>query len=333
MKIHKSKLPLVLAASIVLLLSAGYLWLVYNKTVVHDAKLVMGATLLEPYKENDSSKQAAADLNLEKYFRPSKLPILNIRSFPHDSLFQVDQDGPYPPEKANLPKQYFKSPEDTILNYFSILRQAANLTDEKTGGCGTVGDWLLPFPFAYRFFTSEYQQKVNYDEYLKSFEGIGHTNLIKLKALPADQVHPKDDRYFVELETIEGSDKGVTYFAYYFGFVYIQKQGDQFMISDIQLMGEDFLCAPYHGWWHNAEDSVDIRFGDWCKMIEERYPTKQQGYTKKVPFKGRDGSNYIIEFMQLTNDTDFEVAQYKQGNDGKWNVVYMNPSDCVDKKQ
>ncbi|WP_264170004.1 hypothetical protein [Clostridium estertheticum] len=43
-----------------------------------------------------------------------------------------------------------------------------------------------------------------------------------------------------------------------------------YKISDVQLFGEDFLCAPYHGWSHNAEYVVDIKYGDWCKPVKER---------------------------------------------------------------
>jgi len=302
----------------ILVIAVIILTLLYsNPTDSHTAKLVMGATLLSQDHELESNAKAPLKPDIEKYFRPSKLPILNT---------QVISAEPIDTYKI-------QSPEESIIYYFSFLREAENLTKDKSGGCGSVGSAKAPFPIAYNFLTPEYQKKVNFNQYLKSFEGIGHTNLIKLRKLSPDLRNPKDMRYFIEIETIEGSDKGVTYFAYYYGFIYIQKQGEKYLISDMIMYGEDFLCAPYHGWYHDAEGNVDIRYGGWCKLIKEKYPTKQEGYIKLISFKGTDGNDYMIEFMQLTNDTDVEVAQYKKGSDGKWQVIHLSPENCISMHQ
>lgn len=305
----------------------------FDKLSSHTSKLVMGSALHRQELMVDPRISIPTNSDLEAYTRPSKLPILNTRTYSFEFNYQGDGDHPVIPENAQIPVEYFKSPDETIINYFSILRDAENLTKEKMGGCGTVGASKYPFPIAYNFFTPEYQKQVNYQQYLKSYEGIAHTSLIKLRLLPPDLIHPKDIRYFVELETIEGSDKGVTYFAYYYGYIYIQKQEEKFLISDLQLYGEDFLCAPLHGWYHNAEANVSIRYGNWCKMIDQQYPTKQEGYVKRIYFKGTDGSDYMIEFMHLTNDTDVEAAQYKKADDGAWYTIYLKPEECLEKKK
>lgn len=116
-------------------------------------------------------------------------------------------------------------------------------------------------------------------------------------------------RFFIRLGAIEGSLKGVTYFAYYYGYVYVTREGTSNKIADVKLRGEDFLCAPYHGWAHNAEASVDIRYSEWCKLVLERPPAKVNGYVKDISFIGTDGKEYLIKFFQLTNGTDVEVAQ------------------------
>ena len=122
-----------------------------------------------------------------------------------------------------IPPSLMNSPENTIIHYFSILREAENLTSKQMGGCGTVGMAKIPFPIAYNFFTKEYQKKISFASYLQSFKGIGHTSLIKLNKLPVQHALYKLYSYFIELETIEGSSKNLTYFAYYYGYVYIQK--------------------------------------------------------------------------------------------------------------
>jgi hypothetical protein len=302
----------------------------FNKQSIFRTSLVMGAQLYRQNLKVEPNNEVQLHQDHEKYFRPSKLPILNNRVTDHNFLFEYQNEDPV---AIKIPDAYYKSPEDTLINYFSFISDAENLIKGKSGGCGTVGSSKLPFPIAYTFFSPNYQKKMNYNQYIKSFEGIGHTNLIKYRNLPPDQIHPKFMRYFVELETIEGSDKGVTYFAYYYGYIYISRHAEKYLISEMMFNGEDFLCAPYHGWYHDAEANVSIRYGNWCKMIVTQYPTKQEGYVKKIYFLGKDGSNYMVEFMHLTNDTDVEVAQYKQADDGTWNVVNLNPEKCVEENQ
>ena len=266
----------------------------------------------------------------EKYFRPSKLPVINTRAIKSDLLWEQKDKVP---ERILVPEYLRKTPEDTLLNYFSILKHAENLKEGKSGGCGTVGEAKLPYPIAYGFLTSEYKDRLSYSKYLESFEGIGHINLIKLKGVPKDKNQPEYLRFFVELETIEGSSKGVTYFAYYYGYVFIAKEGNGYRIADVQLWGEDFLCAPYHGWAHDAEASVDIRYGEWCKLVKKRHPTKLDGYIKDIFFTGTDGREYLIKFFQLTNGTDIEIAQYRKNSSGFWELIALEPEKCLRKKQ
>ncbi|QAT39867.1 hypothetical protein [Clostridium sp. JN-9] len=281
---------------------------------LYTTKMVMGGQFSKQPIESDGSKTAGVEIDAEKYFRPSKLPVLNNRDFSmnfFNSFWKKELSG------IVLPDYLLKTPDDTIINYFSILRQAANPQKGKKAGCGTLGYQGAPYPVAYNFLSSAYQKKLNYNQYLKSFENILHINLIKLKRIAEDEKHPNSMKYFVEIEAIEGSEKDIAYFAYYYGYVYVIRQGIQYKISDLQFYGENYLCAPYHGWRYMAEAVVDIKYGDWCSLVKERYPTQQDGFVKRIYFKGTDGNNYMIEFFQLTNDTDIEIAQYKQIQSGK----------------
>jgi hypothetical protein len=220
------------------------------------------------------------------------------------------------------------SPENTIINYFSILREAENLTSNQIGGCGTVGMAKIPYPVAFNFLTKDFQKKVSYTSYLQSFKGIGHINLIKLNKLPVES-HSQTIRFFIELETIEGSSKNLTYFAYYYGYVYIRKEKSIYKIEDITLVGEHFLCAAYHLWQHDAEAVVDIEYGNWCKLVKKRLPTKKDGYIKKIDIEGTDGNEYRFVFFELTNDTDVLVAQYKKSLKAKWELIKIDPEKCL----
>ena len=293
--------------------------------------LVMGAIYEKQINQHTEDLEENNDYrkkDVEKYFRPSCHAVLNNR-LTDLQFFQPYYEKSY--SEIVIPPSLVDSPEHTIIHYFSILREAENLTSKQMGGCGTVGQAKIPFPIAYNFFTKEYQKKVPYSSYLQSFKGIGHTSLIKLNKLPS-KPHSKTISYFIELETIEGSSKNLTYFAYYYGYVFIQKEDNTFKIADITLNGEDFLCAAYHLWQHNAEAVVDIEYGEWCKLVKKRLPTKKEGYIKKIDIIGTDGGEYQFVFFQLTNDTDILVSQYKKSPKGKWEWIKIDPESCLNKE-
>ncbi len=263
-----------------------------------------------------------ADFN-EQYFRPSPLPGLNNRDFDFQFFEKYSDKNP---NKILLPNWLFVSPKDTIINYFSILREASNISQ---GGCGTIGNVKYPYPIAYNFFTSEYQSTVDYKTYLDFFKDIGHINLIKLDNITDGNAPEGTYTYFIELEAIEPSTNGNTSFSYYYGYVYVQNQNGKYKISNIDLRGQDFLCAPYHGWKHNAELYVDTVYGDWCNLIKKRHPTKQNGYVKNIYVDGTDGKEYLFQFFQLTNGTDVEIHQFVKDNSNQWQPIKIDPYKCL----
>ncbi|PKG23009.1 hypothetical protein CWS01_14520 [Niallia nealsonii] len=266
------------------------------------------------------------DTENQKYFRPSCLPALNSQGFPFsffDSYYEKDVS------EIHLPPTIINSPKNTVLNYFRVLKEAAFFSEGKAGGCGTVGMATIPYPVAYQFFAEEYQKKVNYHDFLHSFRNIGHINLIKLKQVNSES-NPADNwRFFLEVETIEGGEKESTSFYYYYGFITVKKEVDRYKISDIVFNGEDFLCAAYHGWSHDAEAVVDIQYGQWCKLVRRRHPTFKRGYVKNIYVNGTDGYDYLFVFVELTNGTDIEIAQYKRGI-SEWLPIKINPDKCIE---
>ncbi|MFD0048137.1 hypothetical protein ACFVHQ_02155 [Actinomycetes bacterium NPDC127524] len=255
----------------------------------------------------------------QKYFRPSCSPALNLR-FASFDFFQ-----PYFDKKPNeiiLPAELANTPENTLLNYFSILREAENI---GVRSCGSIGEAKIPFPIAYNFLSESYQQRINYEEYLNSFSGRGHTTLIKLCRVPDMK---KKIRFFYELETIEAiENKSAEYFGYYYGFIQLASQNNGYRILDINQTAEDFLCAPYHGWDHDAESIVDVKYGSWCKLIEKRYPAVKKDYVKTISFHGKDDADYSFIFFTLTNGTDLEIAQFRKSGVKNWEQVNMKPEE------
>ena len=295
-----------------------------------NTKLVMGGILNTQTMEEEDKKLISKSEDVETYFRPSNLPVLNNRRINSEirDLYLEDQKKA---SNMKLPKELMESPEETIINYFSVLRDAANLEDGKYTGCGTIGESTTPYPVAYQFLSSTYQKELPYKNYLDSFKNILHTSLIKYKNVPIYD-NPDDIlRYFVELETIGGSEGHGANFTYYYGFVDLVKENNQYKISNLDFTAENYLCAPFHGWSYDAESSVAVRYGGWCKLIKEQYPTVQDGYVKHIYFSGTDGRDYMIEFFQLTNDTDIEIAQYRRNIEGDWERVKLNPEECLEK--
>jgi hypothetical protein len=300
----------------------------FTRDTTKKVTLIMGA-IYEPQQFGQpverSQKSPVRIRDVERYFRPSSLPIKNtfIQNFQFFDPFYEKKET-----EIKLPASLLRSPDETILNYFSIVREAENLTEQQLGGCGTVGMAKMPFPIAYNFFTKDYQKSVSFHDYLQSFAGIGHLNLIKMNRLPDEKDFVP---YFIELETIEGSAKGVTYFAYYYGYVQLVKEHSLYKIKEMKLYGEDFLCAPYHLWQHDAEAVVGIMYGEWCHLIKKQLPTKQNGYVKTIDFAGTDGADYRFIFYQLTNDTDVLISQFKKDAKGEWEFIKINPEDCIKK--
>jgi hypothetical protein len=256
-----------------------------------------------------------------KYFRPSCFPALNLR-FVSSDFFSPHYEKTF--DQIKLPSELTRTPEDTLINYFSILREAENIGGRS---CGSVGYARIPFPLAYNFLSDEYQKRLSYDEYLNSFAGIGHTSLIKLNRVPDVKGEIK---FFYEIETIESFNTRAEYFGYSYGFIYLVHTQEGYRISDLQQVKEDFLCVPYHGWSHDGEAIIDVKYGNWCKLVQKRYPTVKNGYVKNIYFHGTDSADYYFIFFTLTNGTDVEIAQYRKVNNEQWKQVNMKPEvECL----
>jgi hypothetical protein len=289
-------------------------------------KYIMGGKLKE--QACAAEERAKPKHDVERYFRPSCLPILNTR-------FDWNFFDPYYDKKYNeiiLPRRLVQSPEDTILNYFSVLR-SASLPNGEERPCGSVGNGTIPYPVAYNFLSKAYKKRLSYKSFLKSFQNIAHINLIKMNDIQTDSKHPHALRYFVEIETIQSTGKHPSYFIYYYGYVFITKEKCGYYINDMEFYEEDFLCAAYHLWQHNAEMVVAAEYGNWCKLVKKILPTKQEGYVKTIDAFGEGKTAYRFVFFRLTNDTDVLVGQYEKGRDGKWEDLYIEPEKCVEDKK
>lgn len=294
-----------------------------------DSLILGGSYLEEPKIEEDIRVENENNIySLERFFRPSNMTILNTK---RNILSINDYDKSSSNIKIN--KELLKTPKDTIINYFSILREAANPLYNTQTGCGTLGDARDPYTLAYNFLSKSYKEKVPYKEYFMSFENQLHINLIKLNEVPPDKNRPNDIKYFVELEVIEGTDKPKGVFAYYYGYIYLEKEDDVYKIKDMMYAPENYLCAPYHGWSWDAKSLVEIEYGGWCSLVDGEVIVKDDGYERKVYFKDKDKNEHYVLFYQLTNGVDIKIADYKKNKDGKWELIYIDTKKCLENKK
>ncbi len=264
--------------------------------------------------------ESMANLN-ETYFRPSKLKALNSNFIDLRVFSQTFPNG-------TVPTSLLDSPLNSAINYFSVLQQAANLTQGKTGGCGTIGFAKLPYPIAYEFLSESNKEFMPYDEYIASFEGIGHINLIKI--IPIITEDKDKYKYFIELEILEGTNIGVTTFNYYTGELFLKEVNELYYIDSLSLTPEDFFCAAYHGWAHNAELYVETVYGNWCSLIMKQYAPEQDEYKKSIIIDGTDKKKYMFEFAKLTNGTDLLINSLVKSDDS-WIPVEIEVEERYDK--
>lgn len=321
-----SKSKLALATMVMLIVLSIFCWSEENS---YEELVLGGIYIKEPnFTQEDYEKEvnkSKDEYNIERFFRPSSMPILN--NTVDMSLYKQYGNKYY---DINISNKFLGTPEDSIINYFSVLREAANPTKNTKTGCGTLGDAKGPYPVAYNFLSDKYKKKVSYENYVDSFENKLHINLIKLKEVTSQIKNNK--KYFVELEVIEGSDESKGVFAYYYGYIYLEKYKDSYMITNMEYNVENYLCAPYHGWSYDAKYLVEIEYGEWCSLVDGDIVIEQDGFEKRAYFKDKNHNEYYVLFYQLTNGVDIKIADYKKDTQGNWKLVYINPNKCLNNK-
>lgn len=293
-------------------------------------KYILGGNLVDEsiiYEDLELVDSSEESYDLERFFRPSDMVILNDENL--NILEEFYNKNPY---KIELPSKPFRSGKDTVVNYFNVLREAANPTEENKTGCGSLGNAKWPYPVAYNFLSKSYQKELSYKDFLNSFKNMLHINLIKVNNIPSDKDNPDLLKYFVELEVIEGSTENKGVFAYYYGYIYLDKENDGYKIVKMDYSAENYLCAPYHGWAYDAKSFVEIEYGNWCSLIEGDVIVNEDGYQKRVYYKDKDENEYYVLFYELTNGVDKKIADYKKNEENQWEVIYINPEKCIDEE-
>ncbi len=255
----------------------------------------------------------------ERFQRPSKkLPLPNPYTFQSYS-------------QSNT-KNQFEHPEDVIYAYFGVLKEASNMLG-YSGGCGTIGDASQPYPYAFEMLTPEVKKNMTLEQFEESFRGIGHITFLQLHSMPSPKNAPIDEQYYmIEIEVITGPKEGnedykeeLSYFAYYYGIVTVKESGGNWGIQEIDYYPEEFLCAPYHGWFYDATAVVQIVYMENLKIVDEITDTVVKDDMIYIYAYG-NGKQYRFDFVRLTNGHDILINEnIKKGE--KWVSVNLLPED------
>lgn len=300
-----------LAASLVLPVCLLFFHSNANNTLVAGGTLYPAPVFAEELSTGTDEQELE---QIERFHRPSKdLPYPNPFSF---SDF-VQKNG-----KPPIITQTFSAPEEVILAYYGILRDASNMSG-YSGGCGTIGSAALPYPYAYELLTPEKQKEFSLEQFTASFRGIGYTTLLKLLPAYAPPGTPPEIQYYmVEIEVITGEKTekenkahSGSQFAYYYGLVTAkQEESGGWKIQSIDYLPEDFLCAPWHSWFYLSDAVVQIVYGDNLKLIDRIEKTEQAGSVVSVYASG-NGMKYRFDFVRLTNGYDILLHEFVLENE------------------
>lgn len=304
-----------------------------NRSSEASASMVAGGNLHSACRDAAASAPVINredDTGSERFQRPSKaLPYPNPYSF---------KDFETPDGTLSADLNSFDNPEDLILAYYGILRDASNMLG-YWGGCGTIGMAELPYPYAYELLTKEKQKTLSPDQFADSFKGIGYTTLLKLLPAYAPPGTPQNTKYYmVEMEVITGAKVTTeqehsqgSRFAYYYGLITVEETPNEgWKVKDIDYIAEDFLCAPMHGWFYLADAVVQIVYEGNLQLVDKTDKTEQKDCLISIYASGK-GKSYRFDFVRLTNGYDILLHEYVLEN-GAWRETSLLTDDWKDMK-
>lgn len=315
---------LYLTFGIILMLLFAIFFIKRNRSKLH---IYAGGMIHHQEQANCNQSQSVMKFDMiqqtnddnEKYQRPSKqLPLSNPFTF---QSFEQSNNA-----------YVFEQPEEVIYAYYGILKEASNMLG-YSGGCGTIGDADLPYPYAYALLTAEARKNMSLKQFQHSFKGIGHITFLQCYPLPNPQNVSGNFKYFlIEIEVITGEKikneaerEPISYFAYYYGIVSIESNHNKWKIRKIDYFPEEFLCAPYHGWFYHSSDVVQIVYQDNLKLIERITDIDEVNELVYIYAEGK-GNQYRFDFVRLTNGHELLINESIM-KDGNWVQADLLPED------
>lgn len=226
----------------------------------------------------------------------------------------------------NFNEKNIKNSEDLIMAYYGVLKEASNMLD-YSGGCGTIGNATTPYQVAYNLLSSEYQKHISMKKFIDSFKGIGHISLLNIYPLSNNN---ENAEYLVEIEYITGKYKGeqdLSYFGYNYGKIQTIKENNIWKIKSITYYPENFLCAPYHNWFYDAEAVISIVYIDNLKVIDKITDNKSEDNSIIYIYGVRGKDKYRFDFVKLTNGYDILIKENIMKNNQYTPISIIDKTD------
>ena len=227
------------------------------------------------------------------------------------------QSGHYenPYRYPRLPQE-ITSPEMLLQAYFASLAYANNLSPEQLGAAGgTLGMGQEPYHAAYRYWSAEWQEEHPFEEFLDSWSGTAHVELLKL--YESDMQDGKT-RFFVETKHLESAgNKSQLGEFYYAGFFTAALTGDGWRITEGSLEPQNLAWAlGGHQPWRADPVYVAIVQGlgkppDDGLTLESRLEWHADDYVTVIFADNTGNREMSVEAVRLTEGTWRVIAVEK----------------------
>lgn len=284
--------------------------------------LVLGAYMSPDNKINLSSAAPVASVfgnknstQIERFYRPSKQPSMSLK---YNFKTQVFPNKNSKTVVGNIPTR-FNSAQDLIHAYFAIMKEAAFMGKNAETDY-SVGMGEIPYPYAYKLFSSSLKNKISLNDFKNSFLGIGHISLLKLSPLSSKKLPSNMQGYMVELEVLREMltpddkvfNRYPSYFNYYYGIIITEfNEKDGWKLHSMYYIPEKFLTPLNQYWSWNAENVVTMLYQKEYKLIDRIDKIEATDSFVSVYTSGSKGK-YRFDFIRLTNGEDVLVHEYKK---------------------
>ena len=226
----------------------------------------------------------------------------------------VPYENPY--RYPRLPQE-ITSHEMLLQAYFASLAYANNLSPEQSGAAGgTLGMGQEPYFTAYRYWSEEWQAEHPFEEFLDSWSGTAHVELLKLYEA---EMQDGQARFFVETKHLEFAGNKRQLGAYYYaGFFTLSLTEDGWRITEGSLEPQNLAWAlGGHQPW--LADPVDVA------IVEGLGRPLDEGSALQSRLKWHDNDHVTVVFADNTGNRETAVEAVRL-TEGTWRVIAVEKS-------
>ena len=227
------------------------------------------------------------------------------------------QSGQYenPYRYPRLPQE-ITSPEMLLQAYFASLAYANNLSlEQSTAAGGTLGMGQQPYQTAYHYWSAAWRAEHSFEEFLDSWSGTAHVELLKLYEAEMQDGHA---RFFAETKHLEfAGNKRQLGEYYYAGFFTVTLTEDGWRIAEGSLEPQNLAWKlGGHQPWLADPAAVAIVQGlgrplDEGSALQSRLEWHADDHVTVVFADNTENRETAVEAVRLTEGTWRVIAVEK----------------------